>query len=214
MPEIRTIETKARSIQKGDIVILPGSEIETSPITVISEKTKYIWIDGEDGTKGRLGVNETVKVKRSFPTEEEINEHRRENFLKDAKNALDTYEETFEKSRKEYTEKVMSDYGIDHWEVEKFYGQQAEYRLWREIATVIRKRAEADNPITIEEVFQYTLDRIMNDLTNIRLSDSRSTSGWSNICDDKEMQVRLNWMKRWGGWRSPLAPQINKDRMI
>lgn len=194
MPELKTIEIFADHIMKGDIVLMGEDEIPTSPIKTISRKTKYVWIDGEDGTKGRLSGGDTIKVRRSFQTDQEKAADMREATIDYLTTKINGYDVWFENAKKEYCEKIMRGFEV-HWhDTESFYASQARYEIWRSVVNVMNGRK-----VDVRAATQLVADDILYHFMRDYRATSRSTSVVSNAMEDVRRGEEVKFIEdlRW-----------------
>lgn len=215
MPELKDFENvKASAIRKGDIVVIPGAETDTAPITKIDVKTKYVWLTGEDGTRGRVGRDDRVTVRRMVQTKAEFEAEYRERTMRFLEASLVGYKREFEDAKKEFIDSINTAYGADAWKMERFAHAQETHRIWADIDVTWQKLQDReDNDKTLRDVVQYKINDIMEELSRARFL-SRSTSAWHNIVEDTKMTAYQSFLKSISGYHTDIVPSINVDRLF
>lgn len=210
MPHIVQREIRGRNILKGDRVLIPGTETLTSPIVEKSVKNKYVWIDGEDGTKGRIGVDDKVMVHRSEPTEAEVAAELRAKTVAYLGRRIAQFEADYTAAREAFTEKMNSPWGPDHWDFEKLAAETAEYRIWAKIdRTWTAIKDNLTNKLTLRDVVQQAVNEFAYDILRNDRRLSKSTSEWSNVIDDTAFTVKQAFIRDLVGYRTDLEVSVD-----
>lgn len=210
MPEQYISEIRGSSLSKGDVVIM-GEDIgthevvKTAPLVTLERKQKYVHVVDADGTPGKFGMDNMLKVERTRMTKEEAAARLRAETVRMLVNGLRMAEGEYKAATEDYVGKLQSKFYTDHWDVERFLSAQALVKIWRELAEIVKFRIEDDKfkGDTVEAVVRDAAQALVSRMIHDHLRDyrgvSRSTSVVSNTVDDIESSVKMHFIDglRW-----------------